>query len=306
MKGSFKKDDTQDTVETLRVKVAELEKRRQKIQSEIDVYYRNCKTKLDLEYKELIDKHYKEYNEKIAELNKRETIIENGEIALSVQKDKLKTDLQSAIDTAEKKNIELESLITENKKKIEDIETKYIAKQDALNKQMADIVSEREGIKKTEKILKDAHSNIDVLQKQNQEKSIRLDNLIRDYEGKVNYIDFQKTELKEQVKGLDSKELIMREQELDIKHRISNAKEIENKAKVILDTANQISEENKKESTKLKAESDTLNTLSVSLSELRNTLTEKELSNNEKDRYLILKERTVDGKIRILNELRKK
>ena len=307
MKGSFKKDDTKDTAETLRVKVAELEKRRQKIQSEIDVYYRNCKTKLNLEYKELIDKHYKEYNEKISELNKRETIIENAEIALSVQKDKLKTDLQSAIDTVEKRSKELDLLIIEYNKKTDDLERKYKDKLTAMDKQIADIISERESIKKTEKTLKDSHSTLTELQNKNQEETIRLNNLIQEVEAKNNSADYFKKELKAKEEDVDRRERAVFEAEssTDIKNKIKEAERIEKEANTILQNANKVAEDNQKEHSVNETKADELVALSASLQALRETLNETKLSLEEKERFLILKDRAIDGKIKTLNELRK-
>ena len=68
----FKKDDEKETVEMLRTQVSELEKRKKGLQSEIKTFYRNHKSRLDLEYNTLVSKHEKEYKERSTILDIRE------------------------------------------------------------------------------------------------------------------------------------------------------------------------------------------------------------------------------------------
>lgn len=305
MAGGFQKDISQaDRVEILNTQISELEKRKNNLQSEVETYYRNYKSNLDLEAHKAIKKIESDYSDKIASLDKREDAIKKKESFLVSREESLKAETAAILKSAKAKEELAGEVIDRYKDLSFNLETEYKKKaQDLANKASA-LSEDRERLNKEKESLRIIQDAVREMEKQNTNLRNQISVELENIEARKNYLDYTTKDLASKDNQLSQREKEIQAKDLELNNRSQAV--IKQEAKILESSAmvNQLLDEAKSKIAATEAKDKKIKEDSVKLSDWRDVLNEQQLTSNEKERSLILKERLIDSKIRVLQELR--
>ncbi len=306
MEGGYKENQIsdEDKKNILNAEITELERRKRDLSKEVEDYYRAYKNKLDLDYNTRLGKINDTEAQREIDYKKRLDSLAKKEAFVTSQISSGEAEIKSRLDEADKKIKEGIEAGKNYAKLSEELKAEDKIRLDALADELVKSRQAREDISKEKAIVKEIQDRLLALEKQNQETQRRLDTALKDAESRSNYLVYLEGELKNKEAGntalsdslnakklnLDNRESEIVKKEENTKKLLEEAQQLANENKIIQETLNKLISENKEQSEKLTT--------------WRDELDEKDISAKEKERYLLIREREIDGKIRILQKLR--
>uniref|UniRef100_A0A6M3IIW1 Uncharacterized protein n=1 Tax=viral metagenome TaxID=1070528 RepID=A0A6M3IIW1_9ZZZZ len=294
----------EEKIEILNAQISELEARKNNLQKEIETHYREYKNRLELDYNIRSGQLDNLFNSRVTNLDKREAGIKKKEEFLNSTEETLKSEIETAFNKVKDRQSELSFVIAKTKEDGEMIKAEYRELTEKLqldriklNNVWTDIKQKEQAIIRLQGLnTEQEQRNQDMLKEISKEKS--------GVESKIRFSEYMAKELENKEKAYADKVAI-----LDIR-----AKELNSRVDGIKQAEEEVTKRQKETKDRVNEYVDRLKSLEVkerdlainanSANSLRNALDELQLTLNEKERYLILKERVINDKIKILQELR--
>jgi len=302
--GGFQGSDdgiTKEKVIDLIKNIDVLENRKKNIEKELESFYNDARNKVEKERQGMLNK----LNERSIEFDKQDEQLrvdkkefeeykklENSRLgALKSEIDKQNEGLSEAQQAFLRKHTEFEKETA--------LKTKFFADKEKFYQEKLKEIEEKE------KMLKARDDSSLTLMEELQNKGIEIKKKEEDLKIKEDTLDVKLDKATILALGLEQEKSKYKDYETEIKNKLADADKILKDATNKIANADKLLSEQEAEKARLKAIEDDQVKEKEALSKWRDELNERNISLDERDKALVLREREIDKKIKIIQDLRR-
>ncbi|HAG50667.1 MAG TPA: hypothetical protein DCL42_04945 [Deltaproteobacteria bacterium] len=303
MQGGYQQQE-EDKINILNAQVTELERRKKDLSTEIETHYRAYKCRLDVEYntrvKEIEEKHILQQSilkKRESELTKKETFLENKISSTTAQ-------IEDSLKKAEDKIKEAEEFKASYTQMYSKLCAEHEEKIEGIEKREKSFEEERNWLKKEKQLALNIQASAASIEVQNKDLRDRLVADLKNLEGVKSYNKYISDENEKKEEKLAKQKTELENKEAQLSTREQAAISLEARAKECASQEKALLVEIAEKQKVIEGDLEKIKKQGGVLSKWRDELNEQSLTLKEKDRFLVLKEREIDGKIKILKALR--